>query len=254
MQKSRFAASVFVAVMVSLTSGCDTAPVTGRSQFIVLSDDQAQAMGAEAYDQILAKARISKDAGAQARVARIGRRIAAVSHEPDLDWEYTVIEDKTPNAFALPGGKVGVNTGMFDIARTDDQLAAVIAHEIAHATARHSAERISQQLLVQGGLQGLGIATGSGSAVQLAAAAAQFGVILPFSRSQELEADAIGLMYMAEAGYDPRAAVDLWNNMAEAGGKRPVEFLSTHPAPESRIKRLQDMMPEALAAYRKREG
>lgn len=253
MTRLRFAMPIIAVLAVAMAAGCETAPITGRSQFIVLSEDQAAAMGAQAYDQILAKARISKDSRAQARVERIGRRIAAVSHEPDLDWQYTVIEDKTPNAFALPGGKVGVNTGMFDIAQSDDQLAAVIAHEIAHATAHHSAERISQQLLLQGGLQGLGIATGSGSAVQLAAAAAQFGVILPFSRSQEAEADAIGLMYMAQAGYDPRAAVDLWNNMAKASGNRPVEFLSTHPAPESRIKRLQDMMPEALAAYRKQQ-
>lgn len=251
MTRLGFAAPIIAILAVGMGAGCDTAPVTGRSQLIMLSDDQAQHMGAEAYDQILAKARISSDLRAQARVERIGRRIAAVSHQPDLDWEYTVIEDETPNAFALPGGKVGVNTGMFAIAQSDDQLAAVIAHEVAHATARHSAERISQQLLIQGGLQGLGIATGSGSAVQLAAAAAQFGVILPFSRGQEAEADAIGLMYMAEAGYDPRAAIDLWNNMTEAGGKRPIEFLSTHPAPESRIKRLQEMMPEALAVYRK---
>lgn len=233
----------------SILANCETAPVTGRGQLILLPEQEAQEMGLQAYRQILEKSTVSGREDYTRRVETVGRRIAAISGAPDLAWEFTVIEDETPNAFALPGGKVGVHTGLFKVADNDDQLAAVMAHEVAHAIARHGAERVSQQMLVKGGLQGVGMATGDGSVVSLAAQAATLGIILPYSRTQEAEADHIGIIYMAKAGYDPRQAIQLWRNMDALGGDRPPEFLSTHPSPGSRIDRLQALMPEAMAVY-----
>ena len=170
-------------------------------------------------------------------------------------WEFTVIEDQTPNAFALPGGKVAVNVGLFKVVQNDEQLAAVLGHEIAHVAARHAAERVSQQMIEQGGLQVLGAATQSPAVVQLATtAAAMVGITLPYSRAQEAEADQIGLMYMARAGFDPRQAIALWQNMERLAGEQSIEFLSTHPSAGSRIERLQAAMPKALAEYRAAGG
>lgn len=230
-------------------AACETAPVTGRSQLILVPEQEAHETGLQAYRQILDNSTISHREDYIRRVETVGRRIAAVSGKPNLAWEFTVIEDETPNAFALPGGKVGVHTGLFKVAENDDQLAAVMAHEVAHAIARHGSERMSQQVLVEGGLQGLGAATGNAGYVQMAATAATLGIILPYSRSQEAEADHIGLIYMARAGYDPRAAIDLWNNFDALGGDRPPEFVSTHPSPGSRIERLERVMPEAMEIY-----
>ena len=246
------AASLAAAVALGAAlGGCETAPVTGRQQFILMSEDQATQMGLEAYKEILQQSKLSTDEELVERVRRVGQRIAAVSGRPDLPWEFNVIQDDTPNAFALPGGKVGVNTGLFKVAENDAQLAAVIAHEIGHAIARHSAERVSQQMAVELGLAGLGM-TGTGAQyAEFAGAAATLGVVLPFSRTQEAEADHIGVIMMAKAGYDPRAALALWQNFAKYGGERAPEFLSTHPAPASRIQEIQALMPEAMAIYQK---
>ena len=148
-----------IAAVVAVLAGCQAAPVTGRSQLIVLPESQDAQLGLDAYQQILAESKISNDPELNRRVQEVGRRIAAVSPHPEWDWQFTVIESDEPNAFALPGGKVGVNTGLFQVAKNDDQLAAVIAHEVAHAIARHGAERMSQQVLMQAGLAGLGLAT-----------------------------------------------------------------------------------------------
>ena len=236
-----------------ITTGCETAPITGRSQFIMFSDAQATQMGVDAYQQILSKAKLSTNQDYVRRVRTIGRRIADVSGQPDLKWEFNVIEDKTPNAFALPGGKVAVHTGLFTVAKDDNQLAAVMAHEVGHAIARHGSERMSTQMAVQLGVVGLGVAAGQENAqmVNLAASLAGLGIILPHTRNQEAEADHIGLILMARAGYDPRAAVPLWENFKKAGGERPPEFLSTHPAPDSRIKRIRELLPQAMEIYRK---
>ncbi len=247
-----FVNSILVVGLIGLLAGCEAAPVTGRSQLILFPASQDAELGLQAYQQILAKSKVSKDATLNERVQRVGRRIAAVSGHPEFDWQFTLLENDQPNAFALPGGKVGVNTGLFKVAENDAQLAAVIAHEVAHATARHGAERMSQGVLAETGLAVLGATTNKASYVQLAAAAATLGVILPYSRTQESEADHIGLLYMAKAGYDPRAAVDLWRNFERLGGRRPPEFLSTHPGQRTRIKRLEALMPEALAIYEKR--
>jgi len=239
-----------VAALLGLSlalAACESAPVTGRQQLILLPEGQAQQMGVEAYQQIKAEQGVSSDERYTGPVNEIGRRIAAVSGQPDLPWEFTVIDDDEPNAFALPGGKVGVNTGLFKVAKTDAQLAAVMAHEVGHAIARHSAERVSRQVLVQVGQQAVG-AQYPGMA-EVLAQASTLGLILPFTREQESEADHIGLMLMAKAGYDPRGAVELWRNFDALGGERPPEFLSTHPAPGSRIADLEAIMPQALAEY-----
>jgi predicted Zn-dependent protease len=236
--------------VVLAVAGCQQAPVTGRQQLILLPESQDAQMGLEAYQEIKQESRISRDPELNRRVQTVGRRIAAVSPHPEWDWEFTVFDNDEPNAFALPGGKVGVHTGLFKVAENDDQLAAVMGHEVAHAIARHGAERMSQGLLAQG----LGaIAVGGGinpQIVEIAAQAATLGVILPYSRTQEAEADHIGLLYTAAAGYDPREAITLWQNFDKLGGDRPPEFLSTHPAPGSRIDNLQQLMPEAMAVYR----
>lgn len=235
-----------------VAAGCQQAPITGRNQLILLSDSQATKMGLEAYQQILQKSNLSDNSSYVNRVRTVGRRIAQVSDKPDLNWEFNVIQDDTPNAFALPGGKVGVHTGLFKVVENDDQLAAVMAHEVGHAIARHSSERMSTQMAVQLGVVGLGIAAGSENQqlASLAATAATLGIVLPFTRNQEAEADHIGLILMAKAGYDPRAAVPLWENFRNYGGDRPPEFLSTHPSPDSRIERLKGLMPEAMEVYR----
>ena len=172
----------------------------------------------------------------------IGKRIAKASGA-SYDWEFTLIESKNVNAFCLPGGKIGVYTGILKIAKTNAGLAAIMGHEVAHATARHSNERVSQQLLFAGGVMALGTAMKDNNKKNLIMAAiglgAQFGVLLPYSRKQESEADTIGLKYMARAGYDPREASELWIRMAGLG-KSPPEWLSTHPDPKRRAAQLRD--------------
>ncbi|MGH6900279.1 MAG: M48 family metallopeptidase [Geminicoccaceae bacterium] len=245
------AALVGPALAVTLAA-CQQAPVTGRNQLILMPESQATQMGLEAYQQIKQESRISNDRDLTRRVQEVGRRIAEASPNPEWDWEFTLFENPEPNAFALPGGKVGVNTGLFKVAENDDQLAAVVGHEVAHAIARHGSERMSQGLLTQIGVAALGVTTNTTYA-QLAAQAATLGIILPYSRTQEAEADHIGLLYMAEAGYDPREAIELWQNFNAFGGARPPEFLSTHPAPGSRIERLQELMPEAMEVYQEQQ-
>jgi predicted Zn-dependent protease len=206
-------------------------------------------MGLQAYQQIKQEENVSGDAALNERVQTVGQRIAAVSGQPDWDWQFTLFDNPEPNAFALPGGKVGVYTGLFKVARNDAQLATVMGHEVGHAIARHGAERMSQGILAQLGGVAVGAATGSQAYVEAYSQLATLGVILPYSRTQESEADEIGLMLMAEAGYDPREAVKLWQNFEALAGERPPEFLSTHPAEGTRIERLQELMPRALEIY-----
>jgi predicted Zn-dependent protease len=232
----------------ALLAGCEAAPVTGRNQLIFLPESQDAQMGLQAYQQLKRDNKVSKDRKLTSRVNEVGKRIATISPHPEWDWEFTLFEDDTANAFALPGGKVGVNTGLFDVAKNDDQLAAVMGHEVAHAIARHGAERMSQGMLAD--LGGAAVAaTGNQAYVAGYTAIASLGVLLPYSRTHESEADHIGLLYMAKAGYDPREAVSLWENMQSAGGGGGPEFLSTHPSEGTRIKRLKSLMPEALEIY-----
>ena len=235
-----------------LAVACETVPVTGRSQLNILSSEEESKLGAEAFNQVLSGAKVSADPAQNEMVRRIGSRITAAAGG-DRQWEYKVIEDKQANAFALPGGKIAVYTGILPITRDEAGLAAVIGHEVAHVTARHSGERMSQQVAAQVGLGIIGSILGaSPETTQSLGGVVVKGLMLPFGRSQESEADHIGLIYMAKAGYDPRAARDLWMRMAEAakGQSRGPEFLSTHPSEETRIRQIEGWLPEALQHYR----
>lgn len=247
--------SLFTAIF--FFAGCATAPYTGRSQIILVSEGQEASLGEEAYRHSLRDSVITHNYDAERIVRKVGERIAQVANKPEYKWEFTVINDpETVNAFAVPGGKVAVYTGIFSAARDEAGLAVVLGHEIAHALARHPAERMSQGMLLQLGGVGLGVALGKNPALanqvlQAYGMTAGVGVLLPFSRSQETEADHIGLILMAKAGYDPRVALDVWGRMEKKDGGKgaPPEFLSTHPGYETRVQQMRSFMAEALSFY-----
>jgi metalloendopeptidase OMA1, mitochondrial len=245
--RSKIGRAAAILAMAGLAA-CQQAPVTGRSQLVLVSAEQADQLGVEAYKQIKAEEKVSQDPEMNRMVEDVSQRLAKVVNRPDYDWQYTVFENPEPNAFALPGGKIGVYSGLFKVVHNEAQLAAVLGHEVGHVVANHVAERMSREALVQTGL-GVLDGTGAGQYSGLLAQAATLGVVLPFSREQEAEADEIGLMLMARAGYDPQAAVQVWRNFESVGGQRPPEFLSDHPAPGNRIQHLQQIMPRAQAAY-----
>jgi metalloendopeptidase OMA1, mitochondrial len=234
---------------------CETVPLTNRPQLLLIPEGTELQMGLTSYQEILKKGRVSQNPEHNAQVRRVGTRIAEATGRTDYRWEFTVLEDKQVNAFCLPGGKVAVYTGILPVTADDAGLAAVLGHEVSHAIARHGGERISQQLAVQGGLAAtqLALARGDPASTQLIAAGlgagATVGLLLPWSRQQESEADHLGLIYMAKAGYHPQAARDLWVRMASQGGARQPEFLSTHPLPQTRIAQIEAWLPEALQYY-----
>jgi len=254
MRHPAWQATLGLGLYAAALAACETVPVTGRSQLQLVSPAQEVQMGQQAYTEILAKAKISGDPSANALVTRVGTRIAAATGRRDLPWEFKVIDDpQTANAFALPGGKVAVYTGILPIARDEAGLAAVLAHEVSHVIARHSAERMSEQVGAQqlGGL--IGTALGIDPQVtQTGATLLVSALQLPWGRSQESEADHLGLIYMAKAGYDPGAARDLWIRMADAskGRSRPPEFLSTHPSEATRVRQIEAWLPEAMQYYK----
>ena len=235
-------------------SNQQTVPLTGRTQLVDMSREQEAALGLQAYQQILSQSQVLREGEAVDLVKRIGMRLAkaAASEDPGFEWEYNVVADEQANAFALPGGKVAVYTGLLPIAANEDGLAVVMGHEIAHAIARHGAERMAHQTLVQLGSMAASIALSDMdyNTQQMVMGAlgvgAQYGVLLPFSREHESEADYMGLIYVARACFDPSEAPRLWSRMAKAGGAAPVEFMSTHPSSETRIKQFETWMPEAL--------
>jgi predicted Zn-dependent protease len=244
-------------VVLLIAIGCAKVPITGRNQFNLVSDNEANALGVEAYQKVESESRLIKNGPKYDQVLRVGKRIAAAADKPDFNWEFCLIaEPKTVNAFCLPGGKIAVYSGILPITRDDVGLAVVLAHEVAHAIARHGAERMTDQLALQlggAGLQQL-IQQKSPATQQVVMAAfgvgATIGVVLPFSRSQENEADHIGLVVMAKAGYDPRQAPEFWKRMiAASDGAGPPAFLSDHPTDKSRVQNLQKWMPEALKYY-----
>lgn len=246
-----------IAIVLAL-AGCYTVPETGRSSLILVSPGEEMQMGAAAFTDIKAKEKISSDVEANARVRRIGQRIAEAVGDalPGAKWEFVVFDEpKTVNAFALPGGKVGVYTGLLNLAESDDEVAIVMGHEIAHVTARHGAERMSQGLLA--GLIGAGVEVASEDSkyrdvARVLYGAGAAGATLAFSRGNESEADYIGLRYAAKAGYNPTAAVTFWRKMAAAkDGKQPWKWISTHPPHAERIADLQRWMPQVLPIYEK---
>ncbi len=255
MQKSVIYIPIII-ICVFLT-GCATAPLTGRSQLLLIPEPDEIALGLKAYREVLASARICSDEKINAQVKRVGTRIARVADREDYSWEFTVIDDpKTANAFALPGGKVAVYTGILPYTKDDNGLAFVLAHEVGHAIARHGGERMSEQLLIQLGQQGLNLAIADKSPQAIQAINLGYGlgttvgVTLPFSRAQELEADHIGIILMAKAGYDPREAPKFFERMTAGQSKKNIEFLSTHPADDRRIQDLKNLIPQALPYYK----
>ncbi|MCW2241837.1 M48 family metallopeptidase [Azospirillum canadense] len=234
-------------------AGC-TGNGTGLGLNLV-SQDQLADMGRQDWQRLLATTPTSNNQSYQRRAEQVSMRLLRAAGLNAGEWEVRVFKDDQVNAFALPGQKIGVYEGLFNYAKTDAQLAAVIGHEIAHNLQGHAAERVSTQMATEAGTGILGAvlgASGIGGSDLIAAAlgtGAQYGLILPYSRNQELEADRIGLLMMARAGYDPQAAIELWQNMKEAGAQPPT-FLSTHPGTEDRIAALQKLMPEAKAAYK----
>jgi predicted Zn-dependent protease len=260
MNSFRFLRSMRAAVAMlalALAAGCMTNPETGRRQLLLVSESEMSQLGMSSFEQMKKETPISKDPAANELVQRVGKRIASVVNLPGAQWEFVVFESKEANAFCLPGGKIGVYTGILPITKDDAGLATVLGHEVAHATLQHGRERMSEGLATQVIGQGLGAAVNAAdprwtSAVnQLYAPASQVAVALPHSRTQESEADHRGLIYMAKAGYPPEASVAFWERFAayvkQAGGSTTPWFLRTHPLDETRIKQLKQWLPEAKA-------
>lgn len=243
-----------LAIATAVTACATTTSPTGRTQSVgAVPPEQLNQMGAQAYAQLKAQKAQSSDARLTGAMRCV---VSAVTRQlPSQwqgNWESALFVDNNPNAFALPGGKVGLYTGIFSVARNQDQLAAVIAHEIGHVVSRHHDERVTRQMQAQMGLGVLGAVVGNrlpAGSGELASVAAQAFFLLPNSREQESEADVVGQRLMAEAGFDPRQAVDLWQNMLAVGGGRPPEFLSTHPDPRSRLGTLQQQAAGLMPVY-----
>lgn len=253
---------IFVVIMVVGLTGCTTVPETGRSQLNLISADQEMQLGFSSFEALKKETPVSKDAAANALLQKVGKRIAAVAALPNAQWEFVVFESKEANAFCLPGGRVGIYTGILPITKDEAGLATVIGHEVAHAVAHHGSERMSDSMVIQGGssLLGVGLGMAKTDPKWQAATMTAYGVVaqvgreLPHSRLQESEADHIGLLYMARAGYDPEQSVAFWQRFSDFNAKQGADstpsFLRTHPLDEVRIKQLQKWMPEAKAEYR----
>ncbi|MBI3288599.1 MAG: M48 family metallopeptidase [Elusimicrobia bacterium] len=253
-------ASRWIWAVVTLAAACQSVPYTNRSRLLLVSASEEAALGQTSYKKALAEAKLSMDDGAIATLRRVGERLAKAADKPDYQWEFNLIDDpKTINAWCLPGGKVAVYTGILPVTQDENGLAVVLGHEIAHALARHGSERMSQGLIANLGGAALGAAMASKPAAtqQLAQQAyglgANVGVLLPFSRAQESEADRIGLILMAKAGYDPSSAVGFWERMSQAsggsGGNGLERYLRTHPADSDRIDMIKEHLPEARGYF-----
>lgn len=253
-----------VLVLALIATACSTVPVTGRHELNLISESQETQLGLTSFDQVKTNTPISQNPTANATVNQVGRRIAQVAGKdlPNAKWEFVVFESKEANAFCLPGGKVGVYTGILPITQTDAGLATVLGHEIGHAVAHHGASRMSQAMMTQGLGEAAGAYVGSSQYAQyqstfmsLYGLGAKVGVELPYSREQESEADHIGLVYMARAGYDPKEAIAFWQRfsqfISQQGGSTTPTFLRDHPVDSVRIKQLQGWLPEAQAEFAK---
>jgi predicted Zn-dependent protease len=232
-------------------------PETGRASHVGMSTQQESALGLQTYQQVVSQSE-TIDSGAEFEtVKRVASRLAAAtgSAGKEFDWKVSLIRDDKQNAFCLPGGKIVVYTGMIPVAQNEAGLATVLGHEMAHATSRHGAQRVLQQNLTQTAMTGVAVSLSDmdydKQRVVMGAlgAGAQFGVLMPFGRKHESEADEIGLTYMARAGYDPQESIRFWKRMEQAGSGQPPEFLSTHPSHGTRVAQLEALMPKALEEY-----
>jgi predicted Zn-dependent protease len=262
------ASIIKLVVFAILVSMCKTVPLTGRKGLKLISSQEINAMSFQQYDQLKQSEPLSNNTRQVQQVQQVGERIQkaieaylqANGHSELLDgfqWEFVLIESEQVNAFCMPGGKVAFYTGILPYCQDETGIAVVMGHEIAHAIAEHGNERMSQALLQQMGGITLGVAMKEQPAETQALFAAayglgsQYGVMLPFSRKHESEADELGLYFMAMAGYDPEAAPDFWLRMSKAGGQKPPEFMSTHPADQTRANHLRKIMPKAKEYYEK---
>jgi predicted Zn-dependent protease len=245
-----------VLVTTFLLTACATSP-TGRSQLIFMPETQIDQMGLQAFDTLKKDKKVSYNGQYNQTTTCIANAITQVVGG---SWEVVVFEDSSPNAFALPGNKIGVHTGMLQLVDNQEQLAAVIGHEIGHVLARHSNERASQEMAMSQGLNVLQAMTMPTSALGqlgfgLLGVGAEYGVLKPYGRTQESEADIIGVDLMAKAGFDPKNSITLWQKMEQASqGKQPIEFMSTHPAHATRIQNLEQHMPQAIALYQQAQS
>ena len=256
----------FTAIMLT---GCSTVPITGRRQLSLVSDSQILALSEQSYSQYMSSAKKSSDKAKTDMVACCGRKLqksvesyfisqGRSSELSNYNWSFELVKDDTPNAFCLPGGRIVVYEGILPYTETEDGLAVVLGHEIAHAVAKHSNERISQQYLLQAGGSVIDIlmdtkSTASQAIVsQIYGLGSNVGVMLPFSRKQEYEADELGLIFMSMAGYNPDKALTFWTNMSKKGGSSTPEFLSTHPADSNRIEAIGNILPGVKSKYYKK--
>ncbi|MDH4037915.1 MAG: M48 family metallopeptidase [Candidatus Krumholzibacteria bacterium] len=256
-----------VCAATMLVAACSTVPLTGRKQLNIIPDSEMLSMSYQQYDQFLTENKKSTDAGKTAMIQRVGKRIQAAveqyardtNNSKQLDgyqWEFNLVESDEVNAWCMPGGKVVFYTGILPVCQDENGIAVVMGHEVAHAVAKHGSERMSQGLLAQMGGVALSEALKSepeqtqALAMTAFGVGAQYGALLPFSRKQESEADHLGLVFMAMAGYDPHVAVPFWERMAAGGGGKPPEFMSTHPSDQTRINNLNSLMPEAMKYYK----
>jgi predicted Zn-dependent protease len=247
-----------------LLAACTTVPITGRSQVVLFSDQEVASLADKHHAQFVSEAKqkgvlLAASDPEAVMVDRVARRIIDAAGLADrVKWEVLLVRDKQANASVMPNGKIVVYTGLLPVAKTEAGLATVLGHEVAHVVARHSAERLSQSMLTQAGVQAANAAVSAydpryaavtGAALGLGA---QYGVLMPYSRTHESEADHLGLLFMAKAGYDPAESIALWERMEAAGGGRTPEFLSTHPNPETRRAQLREWLPEARRYYENR--
>jgi metalloendopeptidase OMA1, mitochondrial len=249
---------LFSVMSAPVITSCVSIPGTDRKAFILMSRDTEIGMGDAAYKEVLSKSKVVTSGPQYEMVQRVGRRIAAVADVKDFNWKFALVDDPTMNAFCLPGGKVVFYTGILPVLQNEAGMAVVMGHEVAHAVARHGAERVSRSMAVNAGV--VAVSAGAfhkdpekfSASMALLGAGATVGLILPFSRNNELEADTIGLRYAARAGYDPSEGPRFWSRFATAGkGGKPPQWLSTHPADTTRIKNLEKLQREVEADYQK---
>ncbi len=235
-------------------AACVASPL-GRQRLLLFPDAEIAQLGVAAFDEMKREMPLARDPGLESRVRCVaGAIVAQPGPGAPSAWEVAVFADPSPNAFALPGGKIGVNAGLLRVARNPDQLATVLGHEVAHVLAQHANERVSTAFAAQSGLELVQAISGGPGAEQgqllaLLGLGAQIGILLPYGREQEREADLLGLDLMADAGFDPRESIALWQNMGREGGEQPPEFLSTHPSHGTRMQDLAQRMPQALARF-----
>ncbi|HOK66156.1 MAG TPA: M48 family metallopeptidase [Anaerohalosphaeraceae bacterium] len=261
----------FTLLLTAFLFGCAEVPITGRSQLNLVPDSLVNSMALEEYQAFLKENKVSTDPQKTAMVREVGKRIAGAvetyfrqqglaSQISGFSWEFNLVENEEKNAWCMPGGKVVVYTGLLPITQDENGLAVVMSHEIAHAVARHGSERMSQGLLYQMGGMALSEAIQNHPAatqqlfMQSYGLGAQIGVLLPYSRLHEKEADRLGLIFMGMAGYNPQTAVDFWKRMAADKSASPPEFLSTHPSDQTRIQAIQEVLPEAMRYYYRATG